>query len=517
LGIVTMKELLEAGVHFGHQTRRWDPRMKSYIFTERNGIHIIDLQKTIALLKIAYNAVKELVKQNGIILFVGTKRQARSAIEQEAARCSMPYVSNRWLGGMITNFSTIQKSIMRLKKLERMEVDGSFEFMTKKEVIRLNREKEKLLKNIGGIKDLEALPDMIFIIDPKKEAIAIAEAMKSHIPIVAIVDSNCNPEGIDYPIPGNDDAIRAINLFAAIVASAVIEGQQEAGAAEMAEAAAGTESEGGEEGSTIVSLEEEERARAKREESYITGEGEERLVEGEVLAEPAKDLKAAEKETDVTSKEPGTASKETDSASEEADTASKEPQKASEEPDTGDKPPADAGDARKETDATSKDLKDAEMKTDTSSKEADTVSNEPDLASEVPVTVSKEPDLASEVPVTASKEPDLASEVPVTVSKEPDTADAGAEKPESVPEEAIQEIPEGGTEEAQGGEETAEGTGAEAQEEAEKAEESEKDGDSGKPPAAGKPEPASETASEETGDGDEPGGGETKSEDKEGK
>jgi len=470
-----MKELLEAGVHFGHQTRRWDPRMKSYIFTERNGIHIIDLQKTIALLKIAYNAVKELVKQNGIILFVGTKRQARSAIEQEAARCSMPYVSNRWLGGMITNFSTIQKSIMRLKKLERMEVDGSFEFMTKKEVIRLNREKEKLLKNIGGIKDLEALPDMIFIIDPKKEAIAIAEAMKSHIPIVAIVDSNCNPEGIDYPIPGNDDAIRAINLFAAIVASAVIEGQQEAGAAEMAEAAAGTESEGGEEGSTIVSLEEEERARAEREESYITGEGEERLVEGEVLAEPAKDLKAAEKETDVTSKEPGTASKETDSASEEADTASKEPQKASEEPDTGDKPTADAGDARKETDATSKDLKDAEMKTDTSSKEAD------------------------------------------TVSKEPDTADAGAEKPESVPEEAIQEIPEGGTEEAQGGEETAEGTGAEAQEEAEKAEESEKDGDSGKPPAAEKPEPASETASEETGDGDEPGGGETESEDKEGK
>ncbi len=260
-----MKELLEAGVHFGHQTRRWDPRMKPYIFTERNGIHIIDLQRTIAQLKSAYNAVKELAKSNRTILFVGTKRQAQSAIVEEANRCGMPYVANRWLGGMLTNFTTIQKSIQRLKKLERMEVDGSFDFMTKKEVIHLSREKEKLLKNIGGIKDLENLPDMVFIIDPKKEAIAVAEAMRLHVPIIAIIDTNCNPDGIDYPIPGNDDAIRAINLFAAIISSAVIEGQNEAGKIEITEE------------TEIISLEEEEKARAAREkaeevEDYLSDE-----------------------------------------------------------------------------------------------------------------------------------------------------------------------------------------------------------------------------------------------------
>ncbi len=279
-----MKELLEAGVHFGHQTRRWDPKMKFYIFTERNGIHIIDLQKTIAQLKIAYNAVKEAAKNGGNVLFVGTKRQAQSAIVEEATRCGMPYVSNRWLGGMMTNFTTIQKSIMRLKKLERMEVDGSFDLMTKKEVIRLNREKEKLMKNIGGVKDMETLPDMIFIIDPKKEAIAIAEAMRVGIPIVAIVDTNCNPDGIDYPIPGNDDAIRAINLFAQVISSAVIEGQNEAGKIEVAEE------------TEIISLAEEERAREEAEareeveEGYITteDEGAEKTgVEMEAPAEPA--------------------------------------------------------------------------------------------------------------------------------------------------------------------------------------------------------------------------------------
>lgn len=230
-----MKELLEAGVHFGHQTRRWDPKMKTYIFTERNGIHIIDLQKTIALLKITYNSIKELAKNNGIILFVGTKRQAQSAIVEEATRCGMPYVANRWLGGMITNFLTIKRSIMKLKRIERMEVDGTFDFMTKKEIIKLGREKEKLLKNIGGVKEMENLPDMIFVIDPKKEAIAVAEAMKADIPIVAVVDTNCNPEGIDFPIPGNDDAIRAINLFASVISSAVIEGQNEAGKIEITE------------------------------------------------------------------------------------------------------------------------------------------------------------------------------------------------------------------------------------------------------------------------------------------
>jgi small subunit ribosomal protein S2 len=265
LAIVTMKELLEAGVHFGHQTRRWDPRMKPYIFTERNGIHIIDLQRTITHLKSAYNVVKELAKSNRTILFVGTKRQAQSAIVEEANRCGMPFVANRWLGGMLTNFATIQKSIQRLKKLERMEVDGSFDFMTKKEVIHLTREKEKLLKNIGGIKDLENIPDMIFIIDPKKEAIAVAEAMRLKVPIVAIIDTNCNPDGIDYPIPGNDDAIRAINLFAAIVSSAVLEGQNEAGKIEITEE------------TQIVSLEEEEQARAAREkaeevEDYLSDE-----------------------------------------------------------------------------------------------------------------------------------------------------------------------------------------------------------------------------------------------------
>jgi len=269
-----MKELLEAGVHFGHQTRRWDPRMKSYIFTERNGIHIIDLQKTIAQLKITYNAIKETVKNGGVVLFVGTKKQAQAAVVQEATRCGMPYVSNRWLGGMITNFVTIKNSINRLKRIERMEVDGSFEMFTKKEVIRLQREKEKLLKNIGGIKDMENLPDMIFIIDPRKEAIAVAEANKAKIPIVAIVDTNCNPEGIDYPVPGNDDAIRAINLFCSIISSAVIEGQTEAGKLEITEEI------------QIISLaDEEEKVIAKvveeEEEGYISEEAEESLSDRE--------------------------------------------------------------------------------------------------------------------------------------------------------------------------------------------------------------------------------------------
>ena len=230
-----MKELLEAGVHFGHQTRRWDPRMKPYIFTERNGIHIIDLQKTIAQLKIAYNAIKEMARNNGTILFVGTKKQAQNAIVEEATRCGMPYVAYRWLGGMITNFATIKQSINKLKRIERMEFDGTFDLMTKKEVIKLKRKKDKLARYLDGIKDMEDLPDMIFIIDPKKEAIAVAEAKKAKIPIVAIVDTNCNPDGINYPIPGNDDAIRAINLFCEIVSSAVIEGQNEAGKIEITE------------------------------------------------------------------------------------------------------------------------------------------------------------------------------------------------------------------------------------------------------------------------------------------
>lgn len=229
MAVVTMKNLLESGVHFGHQTKRWDPRMKKYIFAQRNGIHIIDLQKTIVAIKEAYEAIRKAVLEGKSILFVGTKKQAQGAVEAEASRCGMFYVNNRWLGGMLTNFSTIKKSLLRLKKLEKMEVDGTFEKLTKKEVSALTREKQRLQKNLGGIKEMKDLPGMLFIIDPRKEAIAVAEAQRCGIPIVAIVDTNCNPEGIDYPVPGNDDAIRAINLFASIAANAVIEADNEIG------------------------------------------------------------------------------------------------------------------------------------------------------------------------------------------------------------------------------------------------------------------------------------------------
>lgn len=224
-----MKNLLESGVHFGHQTKRWDPRMKRFIFAERNGIHIIDLQKTIAAIKEAYEAVRKTVLAGKSVLFVGTKKQAQGAIQREAERCGMFYVNNRWLGGMLTNFATIKKSLLRLKKLEKMEVDGSFEGMTKKEVAALMKEKAKLEKTLGGIKDMKELPGILFIIDTRKEAIAVAEAQRMKIPIVAVVDTNCNPEGIDYPIPGNDDAIRSITLFTQIISNAVIEADNEIG------------------------------------------------------------------------------------------------------------------------------------------------------------------------------------------------------------------------------------------------------------------------------------------------
>jgi len=224
-----MKSLLESGVHFGHQTKRWDPRMKKYIFAERNGIHIIDLQKTIVSIKEAYDLIREQVKSGKSILFVGTKKQAQQAIEREAQRCGMFYVSNRWLGGMLTNFSTIKKSIHRLKKIEKMEIDGTFESLTKKEVSRLNKERQRLEKNLGGIKDMKELPGAIFIIDTRKEAIAVAEAKRMGIPIVSVVDTNCNPTDIDYPIPGNDDAIRAISLFTKVIADAVIDADNEIG------------------------------------------------------------------------------------------------------------------------------------------------------------------------------------------------------------------------------------------------------------------------------------------------
>jgi small subunit ribosomal protein S2 len=224
-----MKNLLESGVHFGHQTKRWDPRMKKFIFAERNGIHIIDLQKTIGAIKEAYDAVRQTVINNQSVLFVGTKKQAQQAIEREATKCGMFYVNNRWLGGMLTNFSTIRHSLSRLKKIDKMEVDGTFESLTKKEVARLNKERARLEKNLGGIKEMKELPGIVFVIDTRKEAIAVAEAQRVGIPIVAVVDTNSNPEGIDYPIPGNDDAIRAINLFTSIIAQAVIEADNEIG------------------------------------------------------------------------------------------------------------------------------------------------------------------------------------------------------------------------------------------------------------------------------------------------
>ncbi|HON12969.1 MAG TPA: 30S ribosomal protein S2 [Treponema sp.] len=229
MAVVTMKSLLESGVHFGHQVKRWDPRMKKYIFAERNGIHIIDLQKTIQAIKDAYEAVRKTVSSGKTVLFVGTKKQAQQVIQKEAERCGMFYVNNRWLGGMLTNFATIKKSLLRLKKLEKMEVDGTFDNLTKKEIAALAKERAKLQKNLGGIKEMKDLPGILFVIDTRKEAIAVAEAQRMGIPIVAVVDTNCNPEGIDYPIPGNDDAIRAITLFTQIIANAVIEADNEAG------------------------------------------------------------------------------------------------------------------------------------------------------------------------------------------------------------------------------------------------------------------------------------------------
>jgi len=225
LAVVTMKQLLEAGVHFGHQTRRWNPKMKDYIFTERNGIYIIDLQKTVKLMEVAYNFVRDLAAQGGQIVFVGTKKQAQESIKVEAERCGMHYVNQRWLGGMLTNYQTISRRIERLHELERMEEDGTFDLLPKKEVLLLKHEHAKLLKFLGGIRNLNALPDAIYVVDPRKEKIAVAEARKLGIPIVAIVDTNCDPDEIDYIIPGNDDAIRAIKLITSILADAVIEGR----------------------------------------------------------------------------------------------------------------------------------------------------------------------------------------------------------------------------------------------------------------------------------------------------
>ncbi len=226
MSVISMKQLLEAGVHFGHQTRRWNPKMAEYIFTERNGIYIIDLQKTVKKLEDAYYFIRDVVMEGEDVLFVGTKKQAQDAIQQEAERCGMFYVNNRWLGGMLTNFKTIRKRIDRLNELQTMEDEGIFEVLPKKEVIKLKLEMEKLEKNLGGIREMRRLPGAIFIVDPRKERIAILEEKKLGIPIVAIVDTNCDPDEVDYVIPGNDDAIRAVKLISGKMADAVIEARQ---------------------------------------------------------------------------------------------------------------------------------------------------------------------------------------------------------------------------------------------------------------------------------------------------
>ncbi len=237
MGVVSMKQLLEAGVHFGHQTRRWNPKMAPYIFAERNGIYIIDLQKTVKKLEEAYMFVRELTENGESVLFVGTKKQAGDSVKEEALRAGAHYVNARWLGGMMTNFKTIRRRIDRLDQLKKMEADGTFDLLPKKEVVKLNLEIEKLEKFLAGIKDMDKLPGALFIVDPRKERIAVSEAKKLNIPIVAIVDTNCDPDEIDYVIPGNDDAIRAVKLIAGTIANAIIEGKQgEAGEEEAAAA-----------------------------------------------------------------------------------------------------------------------------------------------------------------------------------------------------------------------------------------------------------------------------------------
>ena len=234
MSVISMKQLLEAGVHFGHQTRRWNPKMAPYIYMERNGIYIIDLQKSVGMVDDAYNAVSEIVSNGGTILFVGTKKQAQDAVQTEAERCGMFYVNERWLGGMLTNFKTIQSRIKRLKDIERMSQDGTFDVLPKKEVIGLKKEWDKLEKNLGGIKDMKKIPDAIFVVDPKKEHICVQEAHSLGITLIGIADTNCDPEELDYVIPGNDDAIRAVKLIVSKMADAVIEANQ----GESAEASA---------------------------------------------------------------------------------------------------------------------------------------------------------------------------------------------------------------------------------------------------------------------------------------
>lgn len=301
MSVISMKQLLEAGVHFGHQTRRWNPKMKRFIFTERNGIYIIDLQKTVKEVEKAYYFIRDVAMENKSVLFVGTKKQAQDSIETEARRCNMFYVSNRWLGGMLTNFKTIKSRVDRLKKIEGMEESGDMEMLPKKEVLQLMHEKEKLLKNLGGIRDMKGLPGALFIVDPRKERIAIAEAKKLGIPIVAIVDTNCDPDEVEYPIPGNDDAIRAVKLITSKMADAVLEGRQ------------GEQTEEEEEAVELVSEEIEEATAAEEIAAEIAVEiqaaagGEVKpALEADVEADTQDALIAEDKVEDVRQEEAGT-------------------------------------------------------------------------------------------------------------------------------------------------------------------------------------------------------------------
>ncbi|ANU10545.1 30S ribosomal protein S2 [Planococcus antarcticus DSM 14505] len=237
MAVISMKQLLEAGVHFGHQTRRWNPKMKKYIFVERNGIYIIDLQKTVRKLEEAYSFMKQVGEEGGKVLFVGTKKQAQDAIKEEAERSGNYYINQRWLGGTLTNFGTIQKRVNRLKQIERMEEDGTFEVLPKKEVVQLKKQHERLVKFLGGVRDMNSLPDVMFVVDPRKERIAVAEAIKLNIPIVGIVDTNCDPDEIDYVIPANDDAIRAVKLLTGKMADALLESKPEEDEETQAESA----------------------------------------------------------------------------------------------------------------------------------------------------------------------------------------------------------------------------------------------------------------------------------------
>jgi len=265
--VITMKQLLEAGVHFGHQTRRWNPKMKKYIFTARNGIYIIDLQQTVKMFRIAYEAIRDMAAEGKTILFVGTKKQAQEAVEEEAKRCGAPYVNQRWLGGMLTNFATIRRSLDRLEKLSELSTDGTAERLPKKEVLLLEKERARLERTLGGIRQLKRIPDAVFVVDPSREVIAVAEARRVGIPVIAIVDTNCDPDLIDYVIPGNDDAIRAIKLFLSKVADAVLEGK--AAHAEKAAAEADKEAEPAEVTMALIS----------------TGEGEEQAPAASAAAE----------------------------------------------------------------------------------------------------------------------------------------------------------------------------------------------------------------------------------------